>query len=55
MNRGPEILLLVLMLTLPLSALLARRVPMARGARLAAIWLVIFTVVTALVLLWERS
>lgn len=55
MNRGAEVILLALMLTLPLSALLARQVPMGRAARLAGVWLLIFAVVTAIVMLWTGA
>lgn len=44
MNRGAEIALLALMLVLPLSALLARRVPFSQTLKMALAWLVVFGV-----------
>ena len=40
--RAADALFLLLALTLPLSALIARRLPRGRVLRLALIWLVIF-------------
>lgn len=53
MNNGAEALLLIAMLVLPLSALLARRLPFSRVIRLTAIWILIFAAATAAVLLLQ--
>ena len=39
----------LLLLSLPLSALIVRRVPLGRTVRLAAVWLLIFVAAVALV------
>lgn len=46
MTGGPQMWLLALMLILPISALVARRLPMRRSIKLALIWIVLFAVVT---------
>ena len=53
MNSAANILLLLMMLVLPLSALLARRIALSSVAKLAALWVIIFAGVTALILLWK--
>ncbi|SEI99849.1 hypothetical protein SAMN05428950_101807 [Sphingomonas sp. OV641] len=53
MNNGAEALLLLTMLVLPLSALLARRLPASRVIRLVAIWILIFAAATAAILLFQ--
>lgn len=49
MSRGPEALLLLLMLILPLSALLARRVPLSATLKMAAAWVGIFALAVVVV------
>ncbi|WP_186314020.1 hypothetical protein [Sphingomonas panaciterrae] len=46
MTGGPQMWLLALMLILPISALVARRLPMRQSIKLALIWIVLFAVVT---------
>ncbi|WP_168770681.1 hypothetical protein [Sphingomonas olei] len=46
MTGGPQMWLLALMLILPISALVARRLPMRQSIKLALIWIVLFGVVT---------
>ena len=55
MSNGPEVFLLVLMLILPLSALTAQRLPLARVVKLVVLWALIFAMATAGVLLWTSS
>lgn len=43
-GNGPELLFYALALVLPLSALLARRIPFASALKMAAAWLAIFAV-----------
>ena len=50
-GRAAEIAFACLLLLLPLSALIARRVPLGRTAKMAAAWLAIFVVG----LLWPVS
>lgn len=47
MSNGPEVFLLVLMLILPLSALMAQRLPLARVVKLVVLWVLIFATATA--------
>lgn len=42
MSNGAEFALYAIMLVLPLSALLSRRVPLARTAKMALVWIAIF-------------
>ena len=46
MTGGAQVWLLALMLILPISALVARRLPMRQSIKLALIWIVLFAVVT---------
>ena len=48
-NTGVQALFLVLLLVLPLSSLLTRRVPIRQAAKMAAAWIVIFAVVMLLI------
>jgi len=50
-NDSAAALLLLLMLVLPVSALLVRRLPLGRVVRFAVIWAAIFAIVTGAVLL----
>lgn len=50
MNSGAHGLLLGLMLVLPLSALLARRVPLNHVMKLVVIWIVLFAAATLIVM-----
>ena len=51
---GAQILMLVLMLTLPLSALLARRPPLGQTVKFAAAWVVLFAIATVVVTQFDR-
>lgn len=51
MNDGPRIALLLLMLVLPLSALLARRVPLGQTVKMAAAWVGLFALAAVVVTL----
>ena len=51
MNNSAQALLLLLMLFLPLSALLARRLAFGKVVRLLVIWAGIFAAVTGVILL----
>lgn len=53
MNSGVEVLLLAMMLILPLSALVTRRVPFGKMVKLALLWIMIFAAATAGILLWN--
>lgn len=53
MTNGPVVLLLTMMLILPLSALVARRVPLAPIVKFGVLWALIFATATAAVLLWN--
>ncbi|OWK32716.1 hypothetical protein [Sphingomonas mucosissima] len=53
MSNGPEVFLLAMMLILPLSALVARRLPFTRIAKLAVLWTLIFAAATAAALMWN--
>ncbi|ONF97587.1 retroviral-like aspartic protease family protein [Sphingomonas jeddahensis] len=54
MNGGGSAWLLALMLILPLSALVARRVPLGQATRLAAIWAALFAVAAVIVTQFDR-
>lgn len=53
-NNAMDMVLLVLVLLLPLSALIARRLPIGRVAKMAAAWLAIFALLLFLVGQRER-
>ncbi|QKS00953.1 TIGR02281 family clan AA aspartic protease [Sphingomonas sp. CL5.1] len=53
MSNGAEIALYALMLVLPLSALLSRRVPIGRTVKMALAWIAIFAI--ALVIVGQRD
>ena len=53
MNDGAQVALYLLMLALPLSALLSRRVPLGRTMKMAAAWVLIFAI--GLVIAWQRD
>ncbi len=55
MTSGPQMMMLLMLLVLPLSALLARRIPLSSMAKLFAVWGLIFAGATALILLWRGS
>jgi aspartyl protease family protein len=52
-NRGAEIALYAMMLILPLSALLARRVPLGQTVKMALAWIAVFAV--GLVIVGQRD
>lgn len=54
MSDGAQAWLLALMLILPLSGLIARRVPLGQTMKLAAIWVVIFAVAAVVVVQVDR-
>lgn len=54
MSDGASAALLLMMLALPLSALLARRVPLGTMVKLALIWAAIFAVAALAVVLFQR-
>ncbi len=54
MSDGAHALLLVAMLVLPLSALIARRVPLNQTVKMAAIWVLLFATVAVVVTQLDR-
>ena len=54
MSGGANVWLLALMLILPLSALVARRVPLGQTLKLAAIWAALFAVAAVIVTQIDR-
>jgi len=52
-NDGAQVALYLLMLALPLSALLSRRVPLGRTVKMALAWVLIFAI--ALVIVGQRE
>lgn len=54
MSDGPGFFYLLLMLILPLSALMARRLPVGSMLKMASAWVAIFAVLILLVGNWER-
>ena len=52
-DRGFYALYLALLLILPISALAARRLPIARTLKMALAWVAIFTGMFLLVMLWQ--
>ena len=53
MSTTVDALMIALLLTLPISALAARRLPIGSLARMALAWLAIFAAATLLVLAWR--
>jgi len=45
----------LLLLVLPIAALMARRIPMRDGLKMALAWVAIFGVAYILVVLWQQS
>ena len=54
-ETGINALYLALMLILPISALAARRLPIAQTFKLALAWVAIFGVMFLLVMLWQDA
>jgi len=52
-NRGAEIALYAMMLVLPLSALLARRIPLGQTVKMALAWVAVFAI--GLVIVGQRD
>lgn len=50
-----NLVLLALMLILPVSALVARRLPLGATVKLALAWVAIFALLFALVALWQGA
>ena len=54
-DNGFNALYLALMMILPISALAARRLPIADGLKMALAWAAIFGVMFLLVMLWQDA
>ena len=54
-DRIVEVTAYLMMLSLPLSALIVRRLPLGRTLKLAAIWIVIFTTAALLAAILLRT
>lgn len=54
-DDGMQIVYLVLVLLLPVSALAARRLPLGQTIRMALAWVAIFATLVVLVTLWQSA
>ncbi|MEO7692206.1 MAG: hypothetical protein ABIS51_23170 [Sphingomonas sp.] len=54
-DQSADVLFYALVLILPISALLARRIPMKDSFKMALAWVAIFGVLFVLVVLWQQA
>jgi hypothetical protein len=55
MSRSGDALYYVLLLVLPVSALMARRLPVGQTVKMAAAWTAIFGILFLIVALWQTA